>query len=63
MQQGDPYLVSLGNFLMKDYIKSLNAFKIDSGSSNTLQNMMKPNLNSFDIAHIPEVNIGEEDII
>ena len=49
---GDPYLVNLGRWLRKEYIKSLNAFKIEGGGGQNLQNIMKAGETSFNISYV-----------
>ncbi len=48
-------MVCLGRWLKKEYVKSLNAFKIEGGGGSNLLNMLKPGLTSFDIAHIKDL--------
>lgn len=33
---GDPYMVCLGRWLKKEYVKSMNAFKIEGGGGSNL---------------------------
>jgi len=53
-EKSDPYLCCLGHMMKKEYIKSLNSFKIESGGGSNISNMMNPKSSYFSMGHLPE---------
>lgn len=48
-------MVCLGRWLRKEYVVSINAFKIEGNGGSNLLNMFKPKLTSFDIAFVKDL--------
>lgn len=45
----DPYLINIGKWLRKEFIKAVNVFAIDSSKQNNIVHMFKDRLDNFNL--------------